>query len=90
MGSVAKATLGNMIEVGGSKTNVSTVACLTEARIIEALFQNCGALLIPEQEADSHQCQRLRGRGVPFAMLSQEAMALLEDGDAIVVDQEEV
>lgn len=88
MGTVVKATLDNMIEIDGSKNNMSTVACLTEPRIIEVLFQNCGALLIPEQDADSHQCQRLRGRGVPFAMLSEETMGLLEDGDAIVVDQE--
>ena len=90
MGTVVKATIENMIEVGGNKNNMSTVACLTEPRIIEALFQNCGALLIPEQDADSHQCQRLRGRGVPFAILSEETMGLFEDGDAIVVNQEEI
>jgi hypothetical protein len=90
MGIVVKATLDNMNKMGGKKNNVSTVACLTEPRIVEVLFQNCGALLIPEQNADSHQCRRLRGRGVPFAMLSKETMALIEDGDAIVVDEEEI
>ncbi len=90
MGTVVKATLDNMIEVGGSENNMSTVVCLTEPRIIEALFQSCGALLIPEQDADSHQCQRLRGRSVPFAMLSEETMGLIENGDAIVIDQEEI
>ncbi len=90
MGTVAKVTLDNMVEVGSSENNMSIVACLTEPRIIEALFQNCGALLIPEQDADSHQCQRLRGRSVPFAMLSDETMGHIENGDVIVVDQEEI
>ena len=90
MGIVVKATLDNMIKTGGKKNNPSTVACLTEPRIIEALFQNCGAFLIPEQNADSHRCRRLRGRGVPFAMLTRETMALVEDGDAVVVDEDAI
>ena len=90
MGVVAKATIDNMVEVAADQNNVSTVGCFTEARIVEALFEDCGALLIPIQDAESHQCQRLRGRGVPFAMIDDETMSLLEDGDVVVVINEEL
>jgi hypothetical protein len=86
MGTVVKATLGNMVELS-TKVGVSKIACLTEPRIVDALFRDCGALLILEQDADSHQCRRLRGRGVPYGMLSPEAMAILSDGDVIAVDR---
>ena len=85
IGVVAKATIDNMVNVGAGQNQVSTVGCFTEARIVEALFENCGALLIPIQDADSHQCLRLRGRGVPFAMIDDDTMSLLEDGDVVVV-----
>jgi hypothetical protein len=80
MGTVVKATLGNMVELS-TKVGVSKIACLTEPRIVDALFRDCGALLILEQDSDSHQCRRLRGRGVPYGMLSPKATAILSDGD---------
>ena len=86
MGTVVKVTRANMVEQSG-KVGVSTIACLTESRIVDALFRDCGALLIPEQDADSHQCGRLRGRSVPYAMLSAKTMASLSDEDVIAVDR---
>ena len=89
MGTVVKATLRNMVELADNM-DVSRVACLTEPRIVDALFDNCGALLLLQQDPNSHQCRRLRDRGVPFGMLSQEMMSELADGDHIVVDQQHV
>jgi hypothetical protein len=86
IGTVVKATRENMIEVG-ERATVSTVACLTQSRIVDALFDGCGALLIETQDADSPQCRRLESRGMPFAMLSAEAMGRLADGDHVVVDE---
>jgi hypothetical protein len=85
MGTIVKATLSNMVELVDT-LDVSTVACLTEPRIVDALFDKCGAVLIPRQDPDSHQCRRLRDRGVPFGMLGEDVMAELSDGDQIVVD----
>jgi hypothetical protein len=89
MGTIVKVTLRNMVELV-EKMDVSYVACLMEPRIVDALFDNCSALLILQQDPDSYQCRRLRDRGIPFGMLSQEMMSKLADGDHIVVDQQHV
>jgi hypothetical protein len=88
-GTVVKVTLRNMVDLFDN-LDVSNVACLTEPRIVDALFNNCGALLILDQNPDSPQCRRLRDRGVPFGMLNQEYMSKLSDGDHIVVDHERI
>ena len=41
-----------------------------------------------EQDPDSHQRRRLRGRGVPYGMLDPEVIVALSDGDVIAVDGE--
>jgi hypothetical protein len=86
-GAIVKATVSNMVELI-ERLDVASVACLTEPRIVDALFHNCGALLILQQDADSQQCRRLRDRGVPFGMLDPQAFAELSDGDCVVVDRE--
>jgi hypothetical protein len=88
-GTVVNATLKNMAEVAPDLT-ASTVACLTELRVVDALFDVCGALLIPEQAIDSPQCRRLRGRNVPFAMAPPEVMAQIADGHHVVVDDKQI
>ena len=85
IGTVVNATLKNMADVA-PELNASTVACLTELRVVDALFDACGALLIPEQAIDSPQCRRLRDRNVPFAMATPEVMAQIVDGRQVVVD----
>jgi hypothetical protein len=85
-GTVRKVEARSMVEAAEG-VDVSTVACLTEPRVVDALFDGCGALLVMLQEEDSPQCRRLRDRGVPFAMLSPEAMAGLSDGDHVVVEE---
>ncbi len=87
LGVVARAGLADMGD-RAERTEVSTVACLTEPRVVDALFWNSGALLVPEQDPDSQQCRRLRARGVPFAMLAAAELEALEDGDLVVVDEE--
>jgi TIR domain-containing protein len=89
MGTIVKATLSNMVELVDT-LDVSSVACLTEPRIVDALFDHCGAVLILRQDPDSPQCRRLRDRGVPFGMLSQEVMSELSDGDHVVVDKQQL
>jgi len=85
MGTVAKATAANM-EALALTVNASHVVCFTEPRIVDALFDRAGALLIPSQDEDSPQCRRLIGRDVPFAMLDADRMAELKDGDQIEVE----
>jgi hypothetical protein len=86
-GTIARATLKNMVDLSG-RVGVSTVATLTEPRIVDSLFDGCGALLILQQDPGSPQCRRLRDRGVPFAMLTAEVMGSLADGDHVVVDRQ--
>jgi len=89
MGIIVKATVANMVELAAS-LDAASVVCLTESRIVEALFDRCGAMLLLIQDPDSHLCRRLRQRGVPFGMITQEIMSELSDGDHVVVDQEKV
>ena len=86
MGTVAKATTANMEELA-YRLNASHVVCLTEPRIVEALFDRAGSLLILLQDENSPLCQRLRGRRVPFAMLDAGMMAQLKDGDHVVIEK---
>lgn len=86
MGTVVKATAVNMEEVA-LQLNASHVVCLTEPRIVEALFDRAGSFVIPPQEKDSPQIQRMIGRGVPFAMLDATQMAELKDGYIIEVEE---
>jgi hypothetical protein len=85
MGAVAKATTANMEELA-LRLNASHVVCLTEPRIVDALFDRAGALLIPRQDENSPQCLRLSGRGVPFAMLDPQRISDLKDGDHIEIE----
>lgn len=87
MGNVTKATAANMEDLA-LRLNASHVVCLTEPRIVESLFDRAGALLIPLQDEDSPQCRRLYGRGVSFAMLDEEQMADLKDGDQVEIEDD--
>jgi hypothetical protein len=87
MGTVAKATAANM-EALALEVNASNVVCLTEPRIVDALFDRAGALLVPSQDEGSPQCRRLIGRDVPFAMLDSNRMTELKDGDQIEIEAE--
>jgi hypothetical protein len=84
MGTVAKATADTMEDLA-LRVDATHVVCLTQPRIVDALFERAGALLILPQE-DPSQAQRLIGRDVPFAVLDADRMAQLDDGDQIVVE----
>ncbi len=84
MGTVAKATINNMEDLA-LHIDSSHVVCLTEPRIVDALFDTSGGLLIQAQNLDSPRCRRLRGRRIPFAMLDNERMAALSDGDQVQI-----
>ena len=85
MGIVVKATVETMEEVA-LQLNAMHVVCLTEPRIVEALFEQAGSLIIPVQDINSPQCQRLIGRDISFAMLDPEQMANLKNGDLVVIE----
>ncbi len=85
IGTVAKATTANMEELA-LRLNASHVVVLAEARIVEALFDRAGSLLIPLQDESSPQCRRRSSRGVPFAMLDAQRMADLKDGDHVEIE----
>jgi hypothetical protein len=85
MGTVAKATAANM-EALALEVDASHVVCLTEPRIVDALFDRAGALLVPVQDDRSPQSRRLIGRDVPFAMLDADRMGDLKDGDQIEIE----
>ena len=85
MGTVARATAVNM-EALSLEVNASHVVCLTEPRIVDALFDRAGALLIPRQDEGSPQWRRLVGRDVSFAMLDEDRMAELQDRDQIEIE----
>lgn len=86
MGTVVRATTANM-EALALEVDGSCVVHLSEPRIVDALFEGAGALLIPLQDADAPQCRRLIGRATPFAMLDADRHAEIEDGDLIEVEQ---
>jgi hypothetical protein len=86
LGVVATATLATMSDLGG-RLDVSNLACLAEPRVVEALFDNCGGMLLLDQDPESPRCRRLRDRGVPFALLHPETLADLEDGDHVAVEE---
>ena len=87
LGTVAKATTANMEETA-LRLNASNVVCLTEPRIVEALFDRAGGLLILRQDENSPQCRRLNGRDVSFAMLDAERMADLKEGDLVEIERD--
>lgn len=89
LGIVMLATLDNMVGLA-AKANTTSIVCLTEPRIVDALFSSASALLILEQDTESLQCRRLRSRQMPFAMLTKEKMENLTDGDFILVNQDSV
>jgi hypothetical protein len=86
IGTVKKVCRADM-EEAADQHGVSNVVCFNESRIVDALFDKCGAVLLHQQDPDSPQCKRLRSRGVPFAMLDDVRMADLCDGDHIMVGQ---
>jgi len=89
LGIVAKATVANMAQVA-ERIDPRHVVCLTEPRVVDALFDRAGAVLIPDQPDDTHLCKRLRARAVSFAMLPSDRLAALADDDYLHLDDARV
>ena len=89
LGSIVKVTVGNMSKMA-FQTHVANVVCLTEERIVESLFDQCSAFLIPEQDPESLLCKRLRSRRMPIGMITPEMMQALKNGDHIMVSQKQI
>jgi len=85
LGNVAKVTRANMQEIA-LRINAANIVCFTEPRIVEALFDRVGGVLILLQDENSPQCKRLCGRDVSFAMLDEGRMADLKDGDHVEIE----
>jgi hypothetical protein len=85
LGTVVRATVANMENVA-LRLDASHVVCLTEPRVVDALFDRAGAMLIMTQDDDSPLRQRLTGRRVPYAMVTESRMAELQDGDHVEVE----
>ena len=73
-----------------NRIKVSDVVCLTEPRVVDALFKNAGALLVIEDELDSIRSRRLRSRSIPFGIIDRNTMGNMQDGDLVVVNETEV
>ncbi len=89
IGSIEIATIKNMNETA-LKTSAGKVVCLSEERIVESLFDQCSAFLIPGQSKDSLLCKRLRSKNVPFAMIKPGLMSELNDGDQVMVSEKQI
>lgn len=85
-GRVVRADANNMVALAGT-VRVSDVVVLTEPRVIDALFDHAGAILVADPDLESAQCRRLRGRSMPFATVDAEMLAGLLDNDHLVIEQ---
>ena len=59
------------------------IACLTEPRIVDALFDGVSGYLIAHEEADKPLGIRLQGRTARFATYGADEIRQLED-DAVI------
>lgn len=89
IGSVEKITVENMDKMA-LQTDATKVVCLTEDRIVESLFDQCSAFLLPEQDPESLVCKRLRSREIPFGMIKPEIIQNLKNGDKIMASHKQI
>ena len=89
LGTVARATIANMEELA-LRVDASHVVCLTEPRVVDALFDRAGAIVIASQADDSPLHHRLTSRAVPYAAVGEGRMAELGDGDHVAVEARRV
>lgn len=61
------------------------IACLTEPRIVDALFEEVGGYLITDEEAGQPLGVRLQGRAARFATYGTDAIRQFEDDTLITV-----
>jgi TIR domain len=86
VGTLRRVSLGNM-ESFADSLGPTDIACLTEPRIVDALFDGAGGYLIDEQQADEPLGNRLRLRNARFATCGKDIMDRFEDGSVLVLWQ---
>mgnify|MGYP007079446373 CR=1 FL=1 len=88
-GRVRLATTDNMVQLA-REVNLADVVCLTEPRVVDALFDRAGAVLSAEPDVDAPRHRRLQGRSIPFAAVTPEAMAAVAKAHAVAASPERV
>ncbi len=84
VGRITLVTLANM-ESLADQLGSADIACLTEPRIVDALFEHAGAFLIDDSELDAPLGNRLHRRGVRYASFATSTLRGFEDGRALVL-----
>jgi hypothetical protein len=82
IGTVRRITRADM-EARASALNAAEIACLTEPRIVDALFDRVGGFVIDSAQSDGALGARLRARGVRFAAVPAAVMSGLDEGLAV-------
>ena len=68
------------------RLNASNVVCFTEPRIVDVLFDRVGDTLILLHDENTPPCKRLVVAKYRFAMLDEERLADLKDGDNVDIE----
>lgn len=82
IGTVRRITRADM-EARARALNAAEIACLTEPRIVDALFDRVGGFVIDSAQSDGALGARLRARGVRFAAVPAAVMSGLGEGLAV-------
>ncbi len=83
-GTVRRVTLANMEEIAG-RLGPTDIACLTEPRIVDALFDGVAGFVVDEREAEAPLGVRLRSRGARFATYGRRSLDRFPDGGVLVL-----
>lgn len=86
-GRIEKVSAKN-IDAKGRDLLPQTIYCLTEQRLPDIYFFGASGILILPQGSLSHQCIRLMNAGIPFAMVTPQAMDELPEGKFAIVRED--
>ena len=84
IGTVRRVTRANMESSAGT-LGPADIACLTESRIVDALFGGVSGYLITHDEADKALGSRLQGRSARFAASDTQTIQQFQDGTVIAL-----
>ena len=84
VGRVRRVTLANM-ESFADSLGPTDIACLTEARIVDALLDGVAGYLIDDKQTDAPLGNRLRLQGARFATCGHDTLDRFEDGSVLVL-----
>ncbi len=78
VGRVRRVTRANM-EALGAQLGPTEIACLTESRIVDALFEGVGGFVIDNDQFDGPLGNRLQQRSARYAVMDRSGIDQLED-----------